>query len=300
MLTPVSRGTAAVLSAATGHFNRRRLLVLAYHGVDDAEAFSRQMEYLVSRWRPVSLSEVHRSIRTGVALPPRSMLVTFDDGDRTVLEVGAPVMRRLGIAAALFVITDLIGGDEPFWWDEVAALVAAGGRTPVATLDGPDLVRYLKTVPDSERRRVIDELRASARCAAPRRSHLRADELRRLEEMGVAIGSHTASHPCLDRCDEDVITRELTDSRNHLEVVLGHEVRSLAYPNGNVSPLVERLAAEAGYEVAFGFDHRVSANPAPDPLSVSRVRVDSAQGLTRFRLLASGAHPTLHRLRGRG
>jgi len=52
-------------------------------------------------------------------------LVTFDDGERSVIEKGAPVLDELSIPCLLFVVAGLLDTDTPFWWEEVAALSPA-------------------------------------------------------------------------------------------------------------------------------------------------------------------------------
>ncbi|MFD0350813.1 polysaccharide deacetylase family protein [Kitasatospora aburaviensis] len=105
----------------------RRLAVLAYHGIEDPRTFALQMARLVRIARPVSLARVEQAVHDGRPLPARSVLVTFDDGDRTVLTEALPVLTRLRVPAAAFVVTDHIDGDRPFWWSEAAFLAARGG-----------------------------------------------------------------------------------------------------------------------------------------------------------------------------
>ena len=59
--------------------------------------------------------------------------MTFDDGYRDVYEQAFPVLRRKGIPAAVFVVTDLVG--RPFWQvhDRLYHLVAKA----FATWDDP-------------------------------------------------------------------------------------------------------------------------------------------------------------------
>lgn len=55
-----------------------------------------------------------------LADPARRMLaITFDDGDRTVATVAAPVLRAHGIPATLFVVTGWADGDRPDGHDQV-------------------------------------------------------------------------------------------------------------------------------------------------------------------------------------
>lgn len=290
------RGLAiAAVNSGGRRLHRHRLLVLAYHGVDDAESFDRHLAALGRHHDIVSLDDVRANVLDGAPLPERSALITFDDGHRSVLEAGLPRLEARGLPAALFVVSDLIGTDAPFWWDEVEQLVDAGRP---GTGAGITEVRRLKTVPNAERLRRIDELRSAAaeQVVCPQ---LSADDLLRLEAGRVTIGSHTATHPCLDRCTSEEAAAELDRSRRRLEEYLGREVDALAYPNGNVDDRVRSLAGAAGYRVAFAFDHLIGPSPAADPLLISRVRVDSTTNDARFDLVTSGVHPALHRLRGR-
>ena len=303
--SPVAGLANRISSTATAG----RLLVLAYHGVDDVEMFGSQMRELVRHRTPVTLGAVEASLRGGAPIERGSVLVTFDDGHRSVLEEGLPVLSDLAIPAALFVVTGLIGTDQPFWWNEVVDLVGKGGRIDRVGAHDPDpvdgpadasaLVRHLRSVPNAARLAAIDQLRLSASRPADRCPQLQPDDLVQFEAGGIAIGSHSVSHPCLDRCPEAEIREELVGSREHLESMLGHPVVSLAYPNGNVDERVRRCAADAGYELAFRFDHRLQRAPIADPLMVSRVRVDSNSPMARFRLLVSGAHSAIHHGRGR-
>lgn len=277
---------------------RRQLLVLAYHGVTDPVRFGRQLDHIQATASPVSLAEVAASARAGADLPPHAVLVTFDDGERSVLEHALPALQARGIPAVAFVVTDSIGTDLPHWWAEVEHLVAAGGQT--RSLPGSPnpaaAVRSLKLVPDVERRAALDELRTTASAPAPRTRQLTADDLIALERGGVSIGSHTASHPCLHRCTTEVIEAEVSGAYERLKALLGHPPTAFAYPNGDHDPRVRRAVERAGHEVAFAFDHRVSAVPPPDPLRIARVRADASASPERFASLLSGLHPALHHL----
>lgn len=279
--------------------HRRRLLVLAYHGVDDPESFRRQLEWLLRFRVAVTLADVESSVRHRRVMPANSFLVTFDDGRRSVLERGVPVLESLDVPAALFVVAGLVGTSEPFWWDEAEALSASGGRTSVTIATGSRLVSSLKGVTDVQRRRALDELRASSSGAGSTYPHLSPNELVELERRGVAIGSHSLTHPCLDKCTPEESVAELRESRERLERWVGHEVRSVAYPNGDADESVEAAAAEAGYHVGFLFDHRLGRNPPSNPLGISRVRVDATESLERFQTVVSGVGPFVLGLRRR-
>ena len=281
--------------------SRQALAVLAYHDVADGARFAAQMDYVQARSQPVSEADVPAALSGDTVLPSRALLVTFDDGHRSVLETALPVLKERGIPAVVYVVAGLLGTDDPFWWEEVEALVREGGRTRhvPGAVSPADTVRALKRVPNAQRLEAIGELRDSARTPAPRTTQLRRDELKRLEENGIAVGNHTLSHPCLHNCEESTIRLELEASQTILAEALGHAPRTLAYPNGDHDPRVRQAVEDLGFEAAFLFDHRLSAPVPPDPLRISRLRVDADTPMDRFKIILSGLHPTIHHSLGR-
>jgi peptidoglycan/xylan/chitin deacetylase (PgdA/CDA1 family) len=289
-------------SPAQVFFRRRaalRLAVLAYHGVDDPETFDRQLSYLLRAAVPVSLDEVADAITGRRRLPPRSVLVTFDDGHRSVLESGLPLLRERGVPAVAFVVAGLLDTDQPFWWTEATHLVRAKGTADgYAGLTPAQVVRRLKAVPNAERLRAIEALRRTARRPAPRQPQLRRSELAELESGGIAVENHTMTHPCLDRCDDDTLRAEVRDAHALLHAALGRPPRAFAFPNGNWDPRAERELEEEGYLAGFLFDHRLSTRAPGNPLRISRLRVGANTSLDRFAAILSGLHPAVHHARG--
>src|SRR5579862_5104874 len=104
-----------------------RTLVLAYHNVlpDTAEPtgdrslhlprarFAEQLDVLADWCDVVPLATVlGRAPATG---RPR-VAITFDDGYRGALTVGAAELRARSLPATMFISPGLVGGDG-FWWD---------------------------------------------------------------------------------------------------------------------------------------------------------------------------------------
>lgn len=265
-----------------------RLTVLAFHQVMAVEQFEHQLDYLAEVANPVDLAQVIAALDGG-SLPPRAVLVTFDDGDRSVLDQASPLLAAHRIPAVAFVCTGYLDTDRPFWWAEVGQIVGPARAA--------EIVRRLKQVPDSERVAEIDRLRRTA--TTQPMPQLETGELAALEAAGIAIGNHTVSHPLLDRCDDRQLDTEIRAAHAHLTESLGRSPVSFAYPNGNWDPRAEPILSQLGYRIAFSFDHRQTSLPPPNPLRVSRVRVNDYTSLDRFALILSGLHPFLHRLRGR-
>jgi peptidoglycan/xylan/chitin deacetylase (PgdA/CDA1 family) len=298
------RGIDSALRRSTAQrvFLRRsvdRLVVLAYHGVDDPTRFADQMRHLCRTMHPVSLEEVVRAMAGRRRLPERAVLVTFDDGDPTVHDDGLPVLRDRGIPAVAFVIAGLLGTTRPCWWDEARELVRRGATHRWLPAAREACVGALKRMPDDRRVRVLEDLRAVRGDPPVRARQLSPRELLALRGGGVDIGNHTLTHPCLDRCNRAVIESEIAGAHDRLSEALGRPPMAFAYPNGNWDPRAEAILAELGYEAGFLFDHRIGAFPPPDRFRISRVRVSSTADPDRFRILVSGLHSAIHHLMGR-
>lgn len=266
----------------------RHLAVLGYHGIDDPARFARHLDLLGRVARPVGLDAVLAAIDGGPALPDRAVLVTFDDCGPTHLEVALPLMRERRIPGVAFAVAGLVGTDEPFWWDEVRRLGAGA------------LVEGLKRMPDVERRATIARLRDEATGPPVRMRQLAAEHLRALEAGGIAIGSHSLTHPCLPRCDDAGLEREVAGAHAALTGILGHPPAAIAYPNGDWDARILAAARRAGHRIGFGFDHRLQPMPPDEPLVVSRVRVHTHDPVDRIAVTLSGLRPALHHARGLG
>ena len=277
-----------------------RLVVLAYHDIQDPRQFRIQMEFVAAEMRPLSLDEMlDVMVETRGDPPEGAVLITFDDADRTLLDHGLPVLKRLGIPAVAFVIAGYLGTSRPFWWREVEQLIGSGASTPVLNIPAEGVVPHLKRMSDPMRRQTIRTLRQSAPRMRPQEKQLIATDLRLLHDEGIEIGNHTMTHPILDRCSARRIRSEIVRAHHALQEALGEEPVAFAYPNGNCDQEAIRVLSELGYRAGFLFDHQTAEIPPPDPFRISRVRVGSHTSLDRFRLIVSGLHPMIHRVLGR-
>jgi peptidoglycan/xylan/chitin deacetylase (PgdA/CDA1 family) len=77
------------------------------------------------------------------------------------------------------------------------------------------------------------------------------DELGEHAARGIAIGSHTVSHPHLSRLPDDELRRELRASKHEIEDRLCRPCEDLAYPYGEHDARVRAEARAAGYERAY-------------------------------------------------
>lgn len=267
------------------------------HGVEDVEAFDRQLTDLLRWFVPVDATRVLEWYRGDRDLPDRAVWLTFDDGERSTVVDAATVLERRGVPATVFVCPGLVETGRAPWWEVVQRADAAGIDIELdgTTLRGPAAVRALKRVPDDARRRTVAELADVVGDDA--RQPVTVEDLHRWRETGGDVGNHTWDHPCLDRCEPTEQAAQIDRAADWLDTHGLWERRSFAYPNGDRTDEAERHLAMRGYQLVALFDHHLVSQQR-GPLRISRLRLDAAAGPTRTAAVTSGAHSGLFALRG--
>jgi peptidoglycan/xylan/chitin deacetylase (PgdA/CDA1 family) len=81
------------------------------------EQFERQIRWLAGRgYVGIRPSDWLRARKENTELPAKPILITFDDAYEDTAEYALPILRRFGFGAAVFVVTERIGGTNT--WDE--------------------------------------------------------------------------------------------------------------------------------------------------------------------------------------
>ena len=89
-------------------------------------------------YHAVTLGQVFRYWRDGVALPKRPVVVSFDDGYLSDYAVALPALRRFGWAGVLnLVVANVVPGDITAW--QVRQLIKAGWEIDAHTISHVDL-----------------------------------------------------------------------------------------------------------------------------------------------------------------
>ncbi len=117
---------------------------------------------------------------------------------------------------------------------------------------------------------------------------LSEEDLKILDGAGIAIGSHTADHAYLPGLSRKEALRELQDSRNRLEKILGHPVFLFSYPAGGFNEEVKSLVKEAGYHGAVTTNR---GRDRHDPYALRRIKITEGGGsLFNFWAKTSGLY----------
>lgn len=106
------------------------------------ETFRAHMQYLHDQgYQTVSLSDLHDALLTGEQLPPRSIVLTFDDGYIDHYTNVFPVLQEFGFAGTFFVITETADNNNPVYlsWAQIQRMYEAGMSIEAHTKTHRDL-----------------------------------------------------------------------------------------------------------------------------------------------------------------
>lgn len=289
-----------------------RPLILGYHRVveDFAAAaqaempsmligrdmFEHHIDWIGRHFRFVSLDEIGERVASGTPFTEPVAAITFDDGYRDVFDHAYPLLKRKGIPAGIFVVTDVVGRTVWQHHDRLYRLMAKA----FAVWDDPrrQLLRVLNDLhlPPAERlgaRASTDGPLRTVSALLPALSHTNVDRvlegleaavgngfgpapravtwamLAEMRRAGFVIGSHTETHASLPTEPADTVASELEGSKRALERQLGEPISHFAYPGGQfTAPVVEALH-RAGYR--FGYTACPHGDPRFPHLTIERL-----------------------------
>ena len=148
------------------------LPILMYHHVNDLPRtvsdpflrdltvptadFRRQIELLqTNEAQTVSLAALMEYLQGGDPLPPRAVVLTFDDGYDDNYRFAYPLLREFGMTGTFFVVANLVGQPGYMTWEQLREMQLNGMAVESHSLDHIDL----SVLPRAELQRQLTESR---------------------------------------------------------------------------------------------------------------------------------------------
>jgi peptidoglycan/xylan/chitin deacetylase (PgdA/CDA1 family) len=250
----------------TGHYRRRLMrdsfgavAVLCYHGIRRGISpdygvcfaglhvtvgeFESHCRLIREVCHPISLDQWRESLNGGPSLPPRPVLMTFDDGYRSVFSLARPILQKYGIPAIVFVCSDPVENQELLWYDAAARSL------------GEAEVEAMAKLPYAEWQKAAAKLDKKV-CNDDPNAPLTVEELKMLSAIpGIEIGGHTSTHVRLTMANNEEQLEQVFRNKKALEQWIGLTIRAFAYPNGLPGEDYDNSSVsvvhDAGYEFAF-------------------------------------------------
>lgn len=291
----------------TNGFVTRSVAILMYHSVTDdprrhayslgelsysTAMFRKHMELIANNYHPVGLDDVLRFVNGDNSLPPRPVVVTFDDGYADNADVAAPVLNHFGIRGVFYVTVESVNTGTPPWFALLRYAFSTSKQTIWTDSTG---MQWPLVSPEQRNRAFLAACETCARstgtaqkkmvqaleCKLDSSLSIQTERLmmtwaqaRQLVRAGHIVGSHTMTHPNLAHVKDEEISLELAQSKEILERELAISALHFSYPGPSQRPhwnsRTVAFCRQAGYRSA------VTTNSGPvrkgdDPLYLRRV-----------------------------
>ena len=300
-------------------------IVLMYHGLvrpsDEGQvdprgsvterAFERQMRFLSEHRQVIAMSDLVDRMQRGARIAPGTVVITFDDGYKSTLDVAAPILHRYDLPAIVYLLTGYVSRAESQFVDVLYSAFKLRSRhhlsLPREGIDVPNLhapgvaarvfgeiEQRLLSSDLTERELLLSEVLAQLR---PRKGMPRltlnwqeVDRLRR-QYPRFELGVHTRNHIDLTRCGVDVAEREVAGSIEDLSREAGLTPLHFSFPFGRSNADARAVVTRTELRSAAVTDPTALVRTGTDFFAIPRLEAPSDMRL--FRLYTSGAYPGL-------
>jgi len=181
-----------------------KITILAYHNIPSLtdknelqsdsvskDEFERQMQFLCTNsFNVIPLQMLVSNLINHKIIKKKTVVITFDDGYRSNFSNALPVIKKYNIPATVFLAAGYIGKNKSFPW-----------------------LNFPSESSSSEDLKPMDW-----------------DEVTKLYNAGIEIGSHTYSHQFLPMMDNEAIETEILLSQAIIEEKLGEKPSAFALP----------------------------------------------------------------------
>jgi peptidoglycan/xylan/chitin deacetylase (PgdA/CDA1 family) len=240
------------------------------------------------------------------------LFLSFDDGYRELFDLAAPILRRLGVPATVFMTTGLVNNENWLFEDEIGLLLHRLGQLPdlqqrecrsrCLTQFGvlPEALRSVRRRPDDVLNWMWDYLELSRLDELMRyRPYLTDTMIRSMLEQGISFGAHGSSHTLVSLLPAQDQYTEITESTAWLAERFGLNYRVFAFPYGEFDiprQTLQRVLDEGRIDLLFGTRGLVTDEFHPRLLQ--RVWAENHRGTLNQHLRQSLATAALRSMRG--
>lgn len=285
--------------------------LIARHGVGvrslSVVEFENQLDRLCASLEPIGWPQFIAGQRGEINLPPRSFLLTFDDGLREHVEIVQPILERRRLKGVFFVPGCVLAGTEMLTAHAVHLLLEVLGEDAVADeihsvlsnrksdlqlataeIEKAELMYHYESARLAHLKFLINmKLPLATRASVVRRLfekhigpqaewaprwYLTADQVRQMHSRGHTVGGHSFAHEPYGRLDNTALERDVSRCALTLRELLRPGERPFAYPFGSTHPAAEPLLKAAGFVRAFG---TTSAWATPKSPAMNLPRLDT-------------------------
>jgi peptidoglycan/xylan/chitin deacetylase (PgdA/CDA1 family) len=236
------------------------------------DTFYKKMKQLKKYFSVISLTQAIELSALG-DLPPYAVVITIDDGYKDGHSNITPILNELQLSGSFFITTEGIESGM-LWKDKIIENIRhtdyiklydfldckeiAIGSMAEKYLAIQTIANKLKYYSIEKRDRLLEELESKIGGYSSQGLFLTRNDIVEMHNAGMEIGAHTHRHPILKQENLEDAKKEILDSKQILEGIIGSKIKHFAYPNGKLD--VDFDASHQKIIRDLGFESGLSTN----------------------------------------
>lgn len=270
-----------------------------YQGIKglDCFAFSKQIEWLASRYQIVTMEQVLASVRENILLPENALILTFDDGYIDHYTNVLPVLEKNNIQGSFFIPAKIVVEHELLDVNKIHYILACADERQLlknlfemmdyyrckelyydsndilynayaseSRFDNKDIIfikRMLQNVlPENVRKEITSELFKKHVDISEEKLayelYLTIDQIRTMKRHGMYIGIHGFDHHWLGNIPKQKMQKDLDMALDAMNEFIDSSNWVMCYPYGNYNNDVLEYVHKRGASIGLATEVNVA------------------------------------------
>ncbi len=258
-------------------FTQQKLFLPFYHSIGEVEylphirhlyqprnakQFEKDLDFLLKHYQPIGLEALWHSVESRKLIEKPSFFLSFDDGLSEVYHIAAPILKRKGIPATIFLNSAFVDNKALFYRYKMSLLMDFFKKNPARL---QEIFKDSRAIPDLsfisfELRFLLDQFAKEVGLnfddfLEKRKPYLSSTQIQRLAKDGFTFGGHSVNHPMYN---EISFKDQLTQTKKSVRFASKKSqaaVQSFAFPftDHEVTKTFFRWAKSKNYfDLSFG------------------------------------------------
>ena len=242
-----------------------------YPGIP-VNVFDKLCRYIAKHYTVIHVSEIEKYYKK---TSKSAVIITFDDSHYDIIQNAYPVLKKYHLKFNINIDTETLQTGQPQDYvriydilnqTQIEKYFDSKFMTKPINIDrkNPAIVEMeftevLSSLNKDEKREYTTRMAEFCKIIPNSYSKVLSQEnIKYLKNQGVEIGSHGHSHCILTTLSNDLLLKELIESKKILEEITTDPIKILAYPNGLYNADVENQSIQVGYEFFLKTEDKVN------------------------------------------
>ncbi|MBC7383402.1 MAG: polysaccharide deacetylase family protein [Bacteroidia bacterium] len=242
------------------------------YGSKNSKQFENDLDLLLKNLNPVSYADLYACIRDGKPVPPKSFIITFDDGLRQTYENATDLMVKKGVPAIFFLNTGVLDNKALLHRYKASILLEFIKQQnnhnlehkveAILKLNGimmPGYAAGIKAI-NYKNKQVFDILANEINYSfddylKKHKPYMSSEQVKDLKKKGFILGSHSTWHPEYWNIDINEQVNQTQSAMQYLKEHFNETNRTFSFPFTDIKTPVsffDALKKEAPFELLFG------------------------------------------------